>query len=64
MVHEDFRGDMDGMMSLGKISVISSLIYQNINGKSSTEDDIIGMNYVMKNILWPKYFIEKNGYLV
>ena len=35
---------------------------QKINVKSSTEEDMIGVDYSMYIILQPRYFIEAQGY--
>ena len=35
---------------------------QNINGKSSTEHEMIGVDNTMDKILWLRYFIEIQGY--
>jgi hypothetical protein len=64
VVHEDCRGHTGAMMSLGKGAVTSFSTKQKINGKSSTEDELIGVDDAMPRILWTKYLIETQGYTV
>lgn len=35
---------------------------QKLNTESSTEDDIIGTNEALPQMMWTKYFIEAQGY--
>jgi hypothetical protein len=60
-VHEDCRGHTGAMMSLGKGAVTSFSTKQKINGKSSMEDELIGVDDAMPRILWTKYLIEAQG---
>ena len=55
---------MGGMLSLVKVSVSSLSTKQKINGKRSTEDELICVDIAMDKILWPKYFIEAQGYKI
>jgi hypothetical protein len=64
-VHEDCRGHTGAtMMSLGEGTVTSCSTKQKINGKSSTEDELIGVDDAMPRILWTKYLSEAQGYTV
>ena len=49
-------------MSLGKLVVSISSTKQNINGKSSTEDDLVSVEDTMAKIFWSKYFIDVQEY--
>ena len=51
-------------MSLGKGAVTSFSRKQKIQGKSSTEDELIGVDDTLPQALWTKYFIEAQGYTV
>jgi hypothetical protein len=64
VVHEDCRGHTGAMMSLRKGAVTSFSTKQKINGKSSTEDELIRVDDAMPRILWTKYLIEAQGYTV
>jgi hypothetical protein len=63
-VHEDCQGHMGAMMLLGEGAVTSFSMKQKINGKSSTEDELIGVDDAMPRILWTKYLIKAQGYTV
>lgn len=49
-------------MSMGKGMAITISRKQKINGKSSTESEIIGVDDALPHILWTKYFLECQGY--
>ena len=51
-------------MSLGNRAVSSFSIKQKINGKISTEYDMIGVDNATAKILWSEYFIEAKGHNV
>ena len=63
--HDDMRGHTGGTMSMGKYgrgSIISILKKQKINTKSSTEAELIGADNELPQMLWPRYFLEAQGY--
>jgi hypothetical protein len=60
-VHADCRGHMSAMMSLGERAVTSFSKKKKINGKSSTEGELIGVDDAMPRILWTKHLIEAQG---
>ena len=49
-------------MSLGKGSVYSTSVRQKLNTKSSTEAELVGVDDVMPQIIWTRYFLENQGY--
>ena len=51
-------------MSLGKGAVSRLSTKQKINGGSSTEYKLIGLDDAVTKILWSKYFIEAEGYKI
>ena len=51
-------------MSLGKGAVTSFSTKQKINGKSSTEEELIGVDDAMPKVLRSKYFVKAQGYTV
>ena len=53
-----------GCMTLGKGSIYSSSTKQKLNGKSSIEAEIIGIDDVMPQITWTQYFLEAQGFQV
>ena len=60
--HNDYRGYTGGMMSLGAGAITSGSWKKNINGRSSTEKELIGVNDMMGPVLWALYFIQGQGY--
>jgi hypothetical protein len=51
-------------MSLGKGVVFGTSTRQKLNTKSSTEAELVGVNDVMPQALWTRYFLEAQGYKV
>jgi hypothetical protein len=60
--HCDMRSHTGGVMSLGKGAICASSKRQWINTKSSTEADLVGINDVLPQILWTRYFLEAKGF--
>jgi len=63
-VHEDCKGHTGASMSLGKGATSSGSWKQKIQGRSSTEDELIAVHDMLPQILWSKHFIEALGYSV
>lgn len=61
-IHPDCRGHTGGMLSLGKGAVTSGSRKQKLNGRSSTEAEIIGVDDFMGPLLWTLYFMRAQGY--
>ena len=49
-------------MSLGKGAVTSASNKHKIQGRSSTDNELIGVHDTLPQLLWTKYFIETQGY--
>jgi len=62
--HSDMRSHTGGIMSMGKGAICASSKRQRINTKSSTEAELVGVNDVLPQILWTRYFLEAQGYPV
>ena len=63
--HDDMRGHTGRTMSMGKYghgSIISISKKKKLNTKNSTEEEIIGVDNVMPQMLWTRYFLEAQGY--
>jgi hypothetical protein len=60
--HEDCKGHRGALMSLGKGAVTSTSNKHKIQGRSSTDDELIGVHDTLPQVLWTKYFIEAQGY--
>jgi hypothetical protein len=63
-VHPDMKSHTGGIMTLGKGAIYGTSTRQKINTKSSTEAELVGVNDVMPQILWTRYFLEGQGYVV
>ena len=54
--HPDMRSHTGAMMTLGKGAAYATSARQKINGKSSTEAELIGVDDVMGVVLWTRNF--------
>ena len=63
-VHPDMRSHTGGCMSLGKGAIYGTSTRQKLNTRSSTEGELVGVDDVMPQILWTRYFLEAQGYKV
>jgi hypothetical protein len=61
-VHHDMRSHTGGTMSMGTGAVYSTSKKQKLNTKSSTEAELVGVNDVLPQALWTRYFMEAQGY--
>jgi hypothetical protein len=61
-VYPDMKSHTGGMMTLGKGATYGTSTRQKINTKSSTEAELVGVNDVMPQVLWTKYWMEAQGY--
>jgi hypothetical protein len=52
------------MMSLGKGATISFSHKHKLNVRSSTEGELVSIYDALSTILWARYFIESQGYMV
>ena len=62
--HEDCCGHNGSMMSLGRGAVLSYSRKQKINTKSSTETELVGTADELGMVLWTKYFMAEQGYVL
>ena len=63
-VHHDMKSHTGGVMSLGKGAIYSCSTKQKLNTKISTESELVGIDDVMPMILWMRYFLEAQGFVV
>eukprot|EP00957_Ditylum_brightwellii_P021787 1643793-Ditylum_brightwellii.AAC.3 len=63
-VYPDMKSHTGGMMMIGKGTIYASLMEQKLNTWSLTEAEIVGVNDLMPQVLWTRYFIEAQGYKV
>lgn len=60
--HPDMKSHTGGAMSLGYGVVYGTSTRQKLNTTSSTEAELVGVNDVMPQVLWTKYFLEEQGF--
>jgi hypothetical protein len=60
--HHDMKSHTGGVMSLGTGAVYSASKKQKLNTKSSTESELVGIDDILPQALWTKYFMEAQGY--
>jgi hypothetical protein len=63
-VHKDMKSHTGGSTTLGKGMGYNVSSKQKLNSRSSTESELIGVNDVMPQVLWTRYFLEAQGYEV
>jgi len=63
-IHEDCRGQIGCLMTMGKGAAISSSNIMKCNTRSSTETELISVHDKLPDIIWTRYFIfiECQGY--
>jgi hypothetical protein len=61
-VHPDMKSHTGGVMSLSSGTIYGTSTRQKLNTKSSTEAELVGVNNVMLQVLWTRYFLEAQGY--
>ena len=57
-VHRDCKSHTGACLTLGHGSILSISAKQNINTKSSTEAELVGVDDVMTFVMWMKHFFE------
>ncbi len=61
-IHEDCRGQIGSLMTLGKGAAISSSNKMKCNTQSSAETELISLHDKLPDIVWTRYFVEYQGY--
>ena len=61
-VHHDCKGHSDDLLTMGK-RAISSFSWKKLNTRSSTEVELVGINDVIAQVLWSRYFLEGQEYI-
>ena len=61
-IHNDYKGHTGLMMTMKLGAIIKFSRKQMMNGESSTETGLIGVNDALLQILWARYFMESQGY--
>jgi hypothetical protein len=63
-VHNDMKSHTGAMMTLGQGAANAQLSKQKLNTKSSTESEFVGVDDVISQVIWTKYFLEAQDELV
>ncbi len=61
-IHEDCRGQIGSLITLGKGAAISSSNKMKCNTRRSTETELISLHDKLPDIVWTRYFMECQGY--
>ena len=61
-VHPDAKSHTGGTMSLGGGLIYSASRKQKLNTRSSTEAELVGVDDMMAQVLWTRYFMLEQGY--
>ena len=60
-VHHDMKRQTCRIMMMGQGALYSASNRQKLNIKSSTEAELVGVDDLMPQILWTRYFLEAQG---
>lgn len=63
-VRDDMKSRADLCMSLGQGTIYTTSTKQKLNTTSSTEAELVGVLTGMPKMVWTRYFIEAQGYIV
>ena len=61
-MHMDMRIHNGGFMTMVKRGAYAQSSKQKLNTKSLTETDIGGVDGVLTQVIWTRYFLKKQGY--
>ena len=63
-VHKDIRSRTGGFMTMVTVGAYVQYSKQKLNTKSSTEDDLVGLNDVLTQLIWTRYFLKEQEYII
>jgi hypothetical protein len=63
-VHDDFKRHTGATKTLRTGAVISGSNKQNVNARSSTEAELIGLDDYIAKVMWTRHFLDAQGYNV
>ena len=64
IVHKDMRSHTGGFTTVGKWGAYVHSRKQKMNTKSSTEDELVGVYDVPNQLIWTRYFLKEQGYMI
>ena len=53
-----------GFMTMVTVQDFFRSIEQNLNTKSSTEADLVGVDDVLTQVMWTQYFLKEQGHMI
>ena len=53
-----------GFMTVGTVEAFVHSIKQKLNTNSSTDANLVGLDYVMSQVIWTQYFLKEQGYMI
>ena len=60
-VHNDMKSHTGATMTMGQGAASSQSSKQKLNTKSSTEAEFVGVDDIMPQVIWTRYFLEAQG---
>ena len=63
-VHPDFKSHSGSVMTLGTGAIQAASKKQQLNTRSSTESEVVGVDDMITQVLWTKLFLLDQGYEV
>ena len=63
-VHKDIRSHTGVFMTMGTEEAYVQSRKQKLNTNSSTEAEFVGVNDVLTQLIWTKYFLKEQGYII
>ena len=57
-VHKDMRSHTGGFITMGKGGAYLKSNKQTLNTKISTEAKLVGVDYVLTQVIWTRYFLK------
>ena len=64
VVHKDMMSHAGGFMNMGTGGAYVHSRKQNLNTKSSTEAELVGVDYLLTQLMWTGYFLKEQGYMI
>ena len=53
-----------GFMTMGTVGAYVQSIKHKLNTNSSTESELVGVDDVLTQVIWTRYFLKEQGYII
>ena len=63
-IHNDMKSHTGMFMSMGIGAAAAASLKQKLNKTSTTDLELVGVNDEMPQVLWTRYFLEAQGYII